>query len=346
VGGKISHITAGPYHNAVVVTEASSSQTQRIFTWGYNSKNQCGIKEGKSNTVSVPTPVHDFPPSVIKNTEKQQQITGIKISSQKQKIQKLSLGISHSVALTTDGHVYCWGHTSSGRCGFSPNKRGVPRSQYEVTLPVRVKVGQMTISGNTDDDSSSSYKKLIDIAAGDKHTLALADNGKVFSWGCGENGELGHGVSVVGLSGPRVIEELDFLHKYTQEQKINENDKTLIPRVVSIYASGSYSAALTNTHDLYTWGYGDPGQLGHLPEEINSEQHGGEQQEQQNLDHITNPISRRLINNCRICDSQIFDSKYNVLFPKRVKFIRDKLDMDVIDASLGPNNLVLSCKKR
>ena len=30
----------------------------------------------------------------------------------------VSAGLRHSVALTTAGNVYCWGHGKKGQCGF------------------------------------------------------------------------------------------------------------------------------------------------------------------------------------------------------------------------------------
>jgi alpha-tubulin suppressor-like RCC1 family protein len=36
-------------------------------------------------------------------------------------------------------------------------------------------------------------ERVVMVAAGDRHTVALSEAGHVFTWGCGECGQLGHG---------------------------------------------------------------------------------------------------------------------------------------------------------
>lgn len=77
-----------------------------------------------------------------------------------------------------------------------------------------------------------------------KHYLALTKEGRVYSWGCGDGGRLGHG---------------DFTSR---------DEPTLVQglvgkQVVHIACGGSYSAAITDIGELYTWGRGTYGRLGH-----------------------------------------------------------------------------------
>lgn len=55
--------------------------------------------------------------------------------------------------------------------------------------------------------------RIVDIAAGDAHCLALTDEGEVFAWGCNTMGQCGQGhttspitkpLKVLGLSGIRI----------------------------------------------------------------------------------------------------------------------------------------------
>lgn len=67
---------------------------------------------------------------------------------------------------------------------------------------------------------------------------------QVYSWGNGDGGRLGHGDSS-SREEPTLIQELQ--------------GKT----VVGIACGSTYSAAITAEGELYTWGQGNYGRLGH-----------------------------------------------------------------------------------
>ena len=84
----------------------------------------------------------------------------------------LALGVSHSCALRDNGAVYCWGNH---------NGKTIDPSVDPATLaltPVQI-AGLMT----------SNIKQ---ISAGNDHTCALDDQGRVFCWGQNGSGQLGH----------------------------------------------------------------------------------------------------------------------------------------------------------
>ena len=86
--------------------------------------------------------------------------------------------------------------------------------------------------------------KQVAVNSGGKHCLALSIEGDVYSWGEGDDGKLGHG-NKNSVDRPRVIEAL------------RGRD------VVGISCGGSHSAAITAAGELYTWGKGRYGRLGH-----------------------------------------------------------------------------------
>ena len=67
---------------------------------------------------------------------------------------------------------------------------------------------------------------------------------RVFSWGEGDDGKLGH-CSRLSCDKPRLIEALKS------------------KRVRDIACGSSHSAAITSSGELYTWGCGEYGRLGH-----------------------------------------------------------------------------------
>lgn len=70
---------------------------------------------------------------------------------------------------------------------------------------------------------------------------------QVLSWGDGEDGKLGHGDTLT-LDSPKLIDTL------------------LAKRVSYIACGSSHSAAITSDGELYTWGQGQYGRLGHSDE--------------------------------------------------------------------------------
>ena len=86
-------------------------------------------------------------------------------------------------------------------------------------------------------------KNIIKFSCGPRHTLALAGDGTVWSWGYGGDGQLGHGdyqlqtmpVQVKALKGEHVID---------------------------LQCGDKHSAVLTSGGDVFTWGDSSLGQLG------------------------------------------------------------------------------------
>ena len=86
--------------------------------------------------------------------------------------------------------------------------------------------------------------KKVAVHSGGKHAMALTVDGRVFSWGEGDDGKLGH-CSRLSCDKPRIIEALKS------------------KRVRDISCGSSHSAAITSSGELFTWGCGEYGRLGH-----------------------------------------------------------------------------------
>lgn len=84
---------------------------------------------------------------------------------------------------------------------------------------------------------------IIEISAGNSHTLALTSDGKLFSWGYGNDGQLG----------------LGNLNNHAIPMMIND----ISVKFSGVYVCSWYSVARSSTGDLYTWGYSPDGLIGH-----------------------------------------------------------------------------------
>lgn len=139
----------------------------------------------------------------------------------------IAAGYHHSMALSTKSQLYCWGSGWSGQLGTGTNK--------DATLPTLIEVA-------TKQDKTG---KLVRVAAGYHHSMALTDSGRVYSWGTGDCGQLGHGPQQKRCLVPTLIAVA------TDE------------RFVTISASENHSVALTDDGRVYTWGHNRWKQLGH-----------------------------------------------------------------------------------
>jgi E3 ubiquitin-protein ligase HERC2 len=87
-------------------------------------------------------------------------------------------------------------------------------------------------------------KGVRQVACGDEFSMALTDNDDVYTWGKGDEGQLGHG----GWSPERVPRLVQSLRGKS---------------VAAIAAGSRHAACVTESGELYTWGCGKNGRLGH-----------------------------------------------------------------------------------
>ena len=134
----------------------------------------------------------------------------------------VAAGADHSLALTADGAAWSWGAGDYGQLGHGDTQRQ--------PLPKKVE----DLAG----------RRVVAVSAGGHYSLALADDGSVWSWGRGAYGQLGHGDQQIQLQ-PKTIEAFAGL------------------RVVAVSAGGYHSLAVTADGAVWSWGRGDLGRLGH-----------------------------------------------------------------------------------
>jgi alpha-tubulin suppressor-like RCC1 family protein len=117
------------------------------------------------------------------------------------------------------------------------------------------------------------------IACGSQHTIALCEDGQVYSWGCGKHGRVGHGgvadyaepklVSRFVLSPEQCITRIFLLYGHIPlvlSSSIHLDGWCLIG-IVQVAAGDSHSMALDKEGRVFSWGSGSYGRLGvyHLP---------------------------------------------------------------------------------
>ena len=125
------------------------------------------------------------------------------------------------------GLMYSWGLADKGCLGLG--------NKTEVPTPERVK----------ETADNTLFYNIMDIACGISHCLAITYTYQLFTWGDGLNGKLGHGKT----------------NNYNKPKSLTISGSDF--KVLYISAGYSHSAAITTDHELYTWGDGAYGKLGH-----------------------------------------------------------------------------------
>jgi alpha-tubulin suppressor-like RCC1 family protein len=213
----IQQIACGKYHMLARVAHDSenSGATGRVWVWGLNSSGQLGL----GNTT---------------NYDRAFETTGSFLAG----VTDLSAGDEHSAVVRWKsailGKVYCFGQREFGRLGNNSTTAGIVSSPNEVVK-----------------SNGTALDHIIKVSAGPRHTLALDDQGHVWSWGCNANGELGDGTTTNSHRG------------YAAKVQYNGAD---LPNIVNISAGGvedaGFSLATAEDGTIYAWGANSYGQLG------------------------------------------------------------------------------------
>ncbi|CAA2980685.1 Probable E3 ubiquitin-protein ligase HERC2 [Olea europaea subsp. europaea] len=206
-------------------------------------------------------------------------------------LHSISLGRKHAALVTKQGEVFCWGEGRRGRLGH--------KVDIDITCPkvvdslVGVHVNSvacgeyqtcaLTSSGevytwgdNCSTDLADEHNKrslwvphrlygsldcltVSHVACGEWHTAIISTSGKLFTYGDGTFGVLGHG-NLQSVSHPKEVESLKGL------------------RVMTIACGSWHTAAIVEimvdpikfnnpSGKLFTWGDADKGRLGHFDQE-------------------------------------------------------------------------------
>ncbi|KPI85287.1 hypothetical protein ABL78_5654 [Leptomonas seymouri] len=173
----------------------------------------------------------------------------------------VAAGYAFAMAIVEDHHVYFWGNNNHGQSGrgrsfFDPHTK-------KVDAPVLVE----TLEG----------KQIIRLSCGSFFALALSIDGTLYSWGL---------VDCVGLGTPEEVERR--YHAVLGESLSNERRSVVLTpqlvtvrgrrragaaaagsggtaaeRIVRICAGQWHSGAINEHGELFTWGVGYQGRLGH-----------------------------------------------------------------------------------
>ncbi|XP_063888404.1 probable E3 ubiquitin-protein ligase HERC1 isoform X2 [Scylla paramamosain] len=154
----------------------------------------------------------------------QDKILAPKLTHAFNSVQQVEAGQYCTFVVHRDGGISACGKGSYGRLGLGDsNNQASPKRLH---LDARL-------------------RRVSSSKGSDGHTIALSTSGQVFTWGDGDYGKLGHGNNVTQKY-PRLVAG------------------PLTSKVVRWVSAGyRHSACVTQEGELFTWGEGDYGRLGH-----------------------------------------------------------------------------------
>ncbi|KAK8327335.1 hypothetical protein E1A91_A11G172700v1 [Gossypium mustelinum] len=224
-----------------------------IYVWGYNHSGQTG-RRGKEQHLRIPK---QLSPDLF----------GCPAGANSRWLD-IACGREHTAAVASDGSLFTWGANEFGQLGDGTEKgRKNPKKvkQLQTEFVKFVSCGAhctAAIAEPRENDGTISKRRLWiwgqnqvirQVSCGAAHVVALSEEGLLQAWGYNEYGQLGRGITSEGLQGARVINAYaKFLDEAPELVKITQ------------VSCGEYhTAAVSEKGEVYTWGLGNMGQLGH-----------------------------------------------------------------------------------
>ena len=163
------YVSAGDSHTLCITADGS------LFAWGFNCYGQLGV--GDTEDRQVPTLV---------------------TALQGKQVLHVVAGQYHTICATTDGSVSTWGNggDNDSDSDFEGGPLGLGHDQSDKLVPILVR-GELL------------NKAVVQVAAGTGHSMCVADDGSVYTWGDNHQGQLGV-AAVDDASLPMLVQELDI----------------------------------------------------------------------------------------------------------------------------------------
>ncbi|KAK6913396.1 Regulator of chromosome condensation, RCC1 [Dillenia turbinata] len=240
-----------------------------IYVWGYNQCGQTG-RNGNETHLRIPK---QLPPELF----------GCPAGFNSRWLD-VACGREHTAAVASDGSLFTWGANEFGQLGDGTEegrKHPLKVKQLETEFVKSVSCGAhctAAIAEPRDNDGTvstsrlwvwgqnqgSNYPRVFwgaftpntvirHVSCGAVHVVALSQDGLLQAWGYNEYGQLGRGFTCEGLQGPRVLNAYaKFLDEAPELVKISQ-----------VTCGEYHTAAISENGEVYTWGLGSMGQLGH-----------------------------------------------------------------------------------
>ncbi|KAL4144789.1 hypothetical protein PRNP1_013915 [Phytophthora ramorum] len=275
--------------------EEGKAPVSSVFVWGDNEDGQCALPDSEAKAIWKPTKVHeldgigvlgiacgetftyvlcndanlysagtgpcgqlghqDIVHEKLVHFRLMESMTEDKRSKGEGRFSQIHAGTNFGLVVTTEGHAYTWGNGEVGQLGHQDNKnKKVPKkisALRELEVPVELAAcgSDFVIMTTKDsgDDQFNTQQPGVFMSMGSNTQAQLADGSAKNQWV----------PQLLNNDAPDItsVENLD----------IKEPAEFLLGRDITQLAAGRAHAAavVAGTKGLWTWGYGERGQVGH-----------------------------------------------------------------------------------
>jgi alpha-tubulin suppressor-like RCC1 family protein len=134
-------------------------------------------------------------------------------------VKAIACGAEHMMAISGDGSLFAWGNGCHGQLGVGFEVYDLPNPTPQSVVNIDAKV--------------------TGIACGKAHSVAVTELGEVFTFGCGAQGQLGHG-------------DLENRHAPHPVEALGRSGSDV--NVVDVACGGAHTVVRTDQRYIYVWG--------------------------------------------------------------------------------------------
>jgi alpha-tubulin suppressor-like RCC1 family protein len=242
---ELNKLSCGRWHTACILEDRT------LWTFGYGRYGELGYGN---------------------NTE--DQFVPKKVESISLRVLQISCGASHTACILEDGTLWTFGNGQFGRLGHGNNTENqfVPKKVESISL------------------------RILQVSCGASHTACILEDGTLWTFGYGEYGELGHGNNTKNQLVPKKVESISLRvlqiscgdshtaciledrtlwtfgygrcgqlghGNNTENQFVPKKVDSISLHVLQVSCGHSHTACILEDGTLWTFGYGEYGQLGH-----------------------------------------------------------------------------------
>ena len=211
-GGQYVHIASGHHHICAIAAGGS------LWCWGNGELGALGV--GTSFDAAFPV-----------------QVLGDNwygaVATSPMHVVDVNCGWSFTCAVLDDGSLWCWGDGADGQTA-----QGSMAALYR---PARVTTAPWS--------SSPGKLRVVQIQCGDRFACALLEDGTIWCWGHGSDGQLGHDSTALAQASPVRV-------------NATWRNGAMQLRAIEIVCGASHACAILEDGSLWCWGRGVNGELG------------------------------------------------------------------------------------
>ena len=163
------------------------------------------------------------------------------------RVVRVACGGYHTLVLTQDNQLFGFGSNQSGECGIGQSKD--INKPTPIEIPARRKTNPLIADLMTEYEQplvpleELAKPNIKMITCGGKHSLVTTTDGDLYTFGCGQQGQLGHRTAK-NVFKPRFVQDFDG-------------------KKIQLTAAGlHHSIVMTQAGDIYVCGSNRDGQLG------------------------------------------------------------------------------------